>query len=283
MNKIIEIKNLTFKYPNTESLILDNLSFSVKENSWTTLIGQNGSGKSTIARLLIGLLAAEMDKKDPYFIKIDGMELNEKNIWKIRDKIGIVFQNPDNQFVGSTVEDDVAFGLENKGISRGKMLALVNEALNQVGMAEFNESEPAQLSGGQKQRVAIAGILAVKPKIIILDEATSMLDPEGKKSILNLIKKIKQQYNLTVISITHDLEEVEKSDEVLVLDSGKIVLQDNPDAIFNHAELLQKIGLGLPFGYQLADKLRKKGFLISKNANTQEKLVKEICQLNLKK
>lgn len=283
MNKIIEIRNLTFSYPNTSNPILNNLSFSVKENSWTTLIGHNGSGKSTIARLLIGLLVAEKDKKDPYAIKIDGMELNDENIWKIRDKVGIVFQNPDNQFVGSTVEDDVAFGLENKGISREKMLPLVDEALSQVGMEEFKNSEPAQLSGGQKQRVAIAGILAVKPKIIILDEATSMLDPEGKKCILNLIKKIKQQYNLTVISITHDLEEVEKADEVLVLDNGKIILQDKPEVIFDNANLLNEIGLGLPFIYQLAEKLRQKGFLISKQANTQEKLVKEICQLSLKK
>ncbi|MFV8214835.1 energy-coupling factor transporter ATPase, partial [Streptococcus pluranimalium] len=189
-----------------------DVSFHVKPGEWISIVGHNGSGKSTTARLLDGLLLAESGK-----ITIAGKELTEDNIWTIRQDIGMVFQNPDNQFVGATVEDDVAFGLENKGISHSEMATRVEEALKLVDMASFRRREPARLSGGQKQRVAIAGAIAVRPKIIIFDESTSMLDPEGRQELLSTIQKIRQEFQLTILSITHDLDEVVMSDRVIVM------------------------------------------------------------------
>ena len=194
---MIEIKNLKFKYNQDQtSYTLNDVSFHVKRGEWLSIVGHNGSGKSTTARLIDGLLVAESGQ-----IIIDGQELTEENVWDIRDKIGMVFQNPDNQFVGATVEDDVAFGLENKGLSYEEMVSRVQEALSFVGMTEFKDREPARLSGGQKQRVAIAGIVAMRPSILILDEATSMLDPEGRQELIQSIKAIRQQYGMTVLSI----------------------------------------------------------------------------------
>lgn len=213
MSIIIDVKHVNFKYhEDQENYTLDDVSFHVKRGEWLSIIGHNGSGKSTTVRLLNGLLEAESGS-----IMIDGDILCEQNIWEIRQKIGMVFQNPDNQFVGATVEDDVAFGLENKGIPNDIMEERVNQALKMVGMSAFKEREPARLSGGQKQRVAIAGAIALRPLIIILDEATSMLDPKGRLNLIQTIKDIRKEYDLTVISITHDLDEVALSDRVLVM------------------------------------------------------------------
>lgn len=216
MKNIIEVQHLKYKYDNhVDDYILKDVTFHVKQGEWLSIVGHNGSGKSTTIRLIDGLLEAESGE-----IIIDGDELTLENVWEKRRHIGMVFQNPDNQFVGATVEDDVAFGLENQGLSRQEMKKRVEEALDLVGMLDFKKREPARLSGGQKQRVAIAGVVALRPAILILDEATSMLDPEGRRELIETVKGIRKDYDMTVISITHDLEEVAMSDRVLIMKKG---------------------------------------------------------------
>lgn len=280
VKNIVSFKNVSFTYSESKTPAVKNISFDVKEGSWFTILGHNGSGKSTITRLINGLLVA--DENSNSSIVIDGDQLNDKNLWEIRSKVGIVFQNPDNQFVGATVGDDVAFGLENRGVPRTEMLKIVDQAIKNVGMEEFITSEPANLSGGQKQRVAIAGILAVKPKILILDEATSMLDPQGRETIIKLVKKMKQKNNLTIISITHDINEVMLADEVLVLNDGIKMLQGRPNDIFENYELIKKIGLDIPFIFKVKLELKKHHISIPQNINSEEKLIEYLCQLNSK-
>ncbi|MDC0807322.1 energy-coupling factor transporter ATPase, partial [Collinsella aerofaciens] len=218
MKQMIELKNVSFRYDKTvEEYQIDTVSFHVKQGEWLSIVGHNGSGKSTVVRLIDGLLEAESGE-----IYVDGKQLTRETIWEIRSKIGIVFQNPDNQFVGATVEDDVAFGLENQGIPREEMLQRVEKAIEQVGMLEFKDREPSRLSGGQKQRVAIAGIIALRPTIIILDEATSMLDPEGREDLMAVMRELQKKFQLTIISITHDLTEIALSDRTLVFQKGKL-------------------------------------------------------------
>lgn len=280
VKNIVSFKNVSFTYSESKTPAVKNISFDVEEGSWFTILGHNGSGKSTITRLINGLLVA--DENSNSSIVIDGDQLNDKNLWEIRSKVGIVFQNPDNQFVGATVGDDVAFGLENRGVPRTEMLKIVDQAIKNVGMEEFITSEPANLSGGQKQRVAIAGILAVKPKILILDEATSMLDPQGRETIIKLVKKMKQKNNLTIISITHDINEVMLADEVLVLNDGIKLLQGRPNDIFENYELIKKIGLDIPFIFKVKLELKKHHISIPQNINSEEKLIEYLCQLNSK-
>ena len=280
VKNIVSFKNVSFTYSESKTPAVKNISFDVEEGSWFTILGHNGSGKSTITRLINGLLVA--DKNSNSSIVIDGDQLNDKNLWEIRSKVGIVFQNPGNQFVGATVGDDVAFGLENRGVPRTEMLKMVDQAIKNVGMEEFITSEPANLSGGQKQRVAIAGILAVKPKILILDEATSMLDPQGRETIIKLVKKMKRKNNLTIISITHDINEVMLADEVLVLNDGIKMLQGRPNDIFENYELIKKIGLDIPFIFKVKLELKKHHISIPQNINSEEKLIEYLCQLNSK-
>ncbi len=218
MKDIIQIKNISFNYPEQEKLF-NNFSMNIQEGKWTAIIGQNGSGKSTLARLIDGLIVLKSGQ-----IIVDGLTVNDTNIFEIRNKIGMVFQNPEDQFVGATVEDDVAFGLENRQVPREQMHQIVEQSLRQVGMWDFRDRIPANLSGGQKQRVAIAGIIALSPKIIILDEATSMLDPRGRQDILKLVNQIKRENNLTVISITHDIDEAAGADQVIVVNQGSTIL-----------------------------------------------------------
>lgn len=271
---MIEIKNLKFKYNQDQtSYILDDVSFHVKPGEWLSIVGHNGSGKSTTARLIDGLLVAESGH-----IIVDGQELTEDNVWEIRNKIGMVFQNPDNQFVGATVEDDVAFGLENKGIAYEEMVSRVQEALSFVGMLEFKDREPARLSGGQKQRVAIAGIIAMRPSILILDEATSMLDPEGRQELIQSIKDIRQQYGMTVLSITHDLDEVTMSDRVLVLKKGKVESISSPRELFSRGSELVDLGLDIPFSALLTQKLRNKGLIDCEDYLTEKELVEQLWE-----
>lgn len=277
---IVSFKNVTFTYPDTSTPAISNLSFNIKEGSWTALIGHNGSGKSTVSKLINGLLAP--DDSDKSEIIVAGTKLNSETVWDIREDVGIVFQNPDNQFVGATVSDDVAFGLENRAVPRSEMLKIVAQAISDVGMTDYANAEPASLSGGQKQRVAIAGILAIKPKIIILDESTSMLDPEGKQQILDLVWRVKKENKLTVISITHDIDEASLADQVLVLDDGRLIDQGVPSKIFKQVDLIEKIGLDIPFTFRLKELLSDKGIIISDEVDTEEKLVKELCQLNSK-
>lgn len=266
MNKILEVENLTFKYEEEQEMpTLDGVSFAVHAGEWVSIIGQNGSGKSTTARAIDGLLENVSGS-----IKIDGQILSSENVWALRQKIGMVFQNPDNQFVGATVEDDVAFGMENQGIPREEMILRVDQALKQVNMLEFKGKEPARLSGGQKQRVAIAGIIALRPEIIILDEATSMLDPTGRAEIMRVIREIKAEYNLTVLSITHDLDEATLSDRVLVMRAGKIIKSAKPEELFGSGEDMVNIGLDMPFTSSLAEDLRVNFNLPEKYLNGEE-------------
>ena len=246
MKNIIEVNNLKYKYENeSEQYILNDVTFHVKQGEWLSIVGHNGSGKSTTVRLIDGLLEAESGE-----IFIAGDRLTAENVWEKRRHIGMVFQNPDNQFVGATVEDDVAFGLENQGIDHATMVSRVTEALEIVGMKEFKDREPARLSGGQKQRVAIAGVVALRPDIIILDEATSMLDPEGRLDLIQTVKRIKDSHNMTVISITHDLDEVALSDRVLVMKKGRVESSSTAKELFSRSDL-EELGLDQPFSNQV--------------------------------
>lgn len=272
----IEIKNLNFSYDQTQDVVKD-VSFVVKKGSYTTLIGHNGSGKSTIAKLIIGLL-----EKEKGSILIDGDELSLETIEGIRRKIGIVFQNPDNQFIGATVRDDIAFGLENHQVAPSKMDEIIENYAKEVGMSEYLDHEPTRLSGGQKQRVAIAGILSMKPEILILDEATSMLDPEGKEDINNLVKQLHKENNMTILSITHDVEEVLKSDHVIVMYEGRIVKDGTPSEVMKNEEELVRLKLAAPYSVRLANELKKLGIPV-KQAWDMEGMVDELCQLLLNK
>lgn len=271
---MIEIKNLKFKYNQDQtSYTLNDVSFHVKHGEWLSIVGHNGSGKSTTARLIGGLLVADSGQ-----IIVDGQELTEETVWDIRDKIGMVFQNPDNQFVGATVEDDVAFGLENKGLPYKEMVSRVQEALSFVGMMDFKDREPARLSGGQKQRVAIAGIIAMRPSILILDEATSMLDPEGRQELIQYIENIRQQYGMTVLSITHDLDEVAMSNRVLVLKQGKVESISSPRELFSRGSELVDLGLDIPFSALLTQKLKNQGLIDCESYLTEKELVEQLWE-----
>ena len=279
-DNIIKIKNVSFSYPESETPAIDNISFNVTRGSWTSIIGHNGSGKSTIIRLINGLLVPD-ESGDP-LIEVDGIKLTDDTVWEVRNRVGIVFQNPDNQFVGATVADDVAFGLENRGIPHSKMVKIVPEAIKAVGMSEYANSEPANLSGGQKQRVAIAGILAIKPKIIVLDEATSMLDPEGRNQILSIVQDMKDKYDLTVISITHDIDEANMADQVLVMNDGKLITQGSTKTVFSQVSLLKSIGLDVPFFEQIKEKLQQDAIKLPDNLDSEKELINYLCQLNSK-
>lgn len=274
MKSIIDVKNLSFRYKESQEYYdVKDITFHVKRGEWLSIVGHNGSGKSTTVRLIDGLLEAESGE-----IIIDGQRLTEENIWSIRRQIGMVFQNPDNQFVGATVEDDVAFGLENQGLSRQEMKKRVEEALALVGMLEFKKREPARLSGGQKQRVAIAGVVALRPAILILDEATSMLDPEGRRELIETVKGIRKDYDMTVISITHDLEEVAMSDRVLVMKKGSIESTSSPRELFSRNDLDQ-IGLDDPFANQLKNSLSQNGYDLPGNYLTESELEDKLWEL----
>ena len=273
--KQLEVKNLSFSYDESTHAVR-HVSFAIEKGRYTTIIGHNGSGKSPIAKLLIGLL-----EKDEGEILIDDLPLNEENLMEIRSRVGIVFQNPDNQFIGSTVRDDIAFGLENHCVEQSKMDAIITEFAEKVNMSEYLESEPTRLSGGQKQRVAIAGVLAMAPEMIIFDESTSMLDPQGKDEINRVIRQLHEETQLTIISITHDIEEVAKSDHVLVMDQGEIKMEGTPDEILLRDKELIRLHLDIPFSIKLQQQLKKNG-LTMKPEITIEGLVNQLCQFDLK-
>lgn len=272
MKQMIELKNVSFRYDKTvEEYQIDRVSFHVKQGEWLSIVGHNGSGKSTVVRLIDGLLEAESGE-----IYIDGKQLTRETIWEIRSKIGIVFQNPDNQFVGATVEDDVAFGLENQGIPREEMLQRVEKAIEQVGMLEFKDREPSRLSGGQKQRVAIAGIIALRPTIIILDEATSMLDPEGREDLMAVMRELQKKFQLTIISITHDLSEIALSDRTLVFQKGKLESSMTPRELFSRNDL-NEIGLDKPFSKQVQESLSSH-FPLKQDYLTESELLDQLWE-----
>ena len=274
MENIIEVRNLKYKYDSeSENYTLNDVSFQVKKGEWLSIVGHNGSGKSTTVRLIDGLLEAESGD-----IIISGDKLIAENVWEKRRQIGMVFQNPDNQFVGATVEDDVAFGLENQGLAYDLMVERVQQALELVGMQDFKEREPARLSGGQKQRVAVAGVVALRPDIIILDEATSMLDPEGRLDLIQIVKKIKDSNQLTVISITHDLDEIALSDRVLVMKEGQVESTATPRELFSREDL-EELGLDQPFVNQVKAALRQSGFSLPGSYLTEKELQDQLWAL----
>ena len=274
MENIIEVRNLKYKYDSeSENYTLNDVSFQVKKGEWLSIVGHNGSGKSTTVRLIDGLLEAESGD-----IIISGDKLIAENVWEKRRQIGMVFQNPDNQFVGATVEDDVAFGLENQGLAYDLMVERVQQALELVGMQDFKEREPARLSGGQKQRVAVAGVVALRPDIIILDEATSMLDPEGRLDLIQTVKKIKDGNQLTVISITHDLDEIALSDRVLVMKEGQVESTATPRELFSREDL-EELGLDQPFVNQVKAALRQSGLSLPDSYLTEKELQDQLWAL----
>ena len=271
----INVEHLSYHYPEADKAALADVSFRVPAGEWWAIIGHNGSGKSTLAKNINGLLAPEAGT-----VTVAGMKLSEETVWDIRAKVGIVFQNPDNQFVGATVADDVAFGLENRAVPRPEMVVRVQSALEAVNMQAFAKREPARLSGGQKQRVAIAGIVAQQPEIIILDEATSMLDPAGRLEILTLIRELRQKQQLTVLSITHDIDEAAGADQVLVLDDGQVIEQGAPATIFAHGEELLQLGLDVPYAEKLKAALQKRSVRMKADYLDEEGLVKDLWTLH---
>lgn len=272
--KKIEIEHLSFSY-DEQIKALDDVSFSIEEGSYTAIVGHNGSGKSTIAKLLIGLLEAQSGT-----IRVDGIELKEETVYDIRDKVGIVFQNPDNQFIGATVADDIAFGLENHQVPHEQMQQIIEEFAARVNMSKYLNSEPTKLSGGQKQRVAIAGVLAMRPQILIFDESTSMLDPQGKAEINALIKKIHEETGITIISITHDIEEMVSSDHVIVMKEGHVVMDGTPSEVLNNEEELVQMQLDIPFSLKFVNEMKKHGISLKREIR-MEKVVDELCRLRL--
>lgn len=270
---LISLKNVSFSYDKRHNA-LDNLSFDVERGEYLAVIGHNGSGKSTLARLLNALLLP-----DDGSIFVDGLSIaDKKNLFEIRKRVGVVFQNPDNQIVASIVEDDIAFGPENLGVKREEIANRIDFALKAVNMEEFRKSSPTRLSGGQKQRIAIAGVLALNPQVLILDESTAMLDPQGRKEVLQVVKKLNKEKGVTVIAITHYMEEVVDADRVIVLDNGKMVMQDTPREIFKREEELKAIGLELPLASYIAQKLRNAGVEIPKGILTETELMEALCK-----
>ncbi|RKQ32317.1 energy-coupling factor ABC transporter ATP-binding protein [Oceanobacillus halophilus] len=274
---LIEFKDVSFRYGEDQPWVLKNVSFTIDEDEWVAIIGHNGSGKSTIAKLINGLLFPQEGE-----ILIDGKKVTEDSIWDIRKDVGMVFQNPDNQFVGATVQDDVAFGMENRGISRETMVERIESTLNAVGMKDYLLTEPHRLSGGQKQRVAIASVLAISPKVLILDEATAMLDPNGRKEIMQTVSGLQDRQGLSLITITHDLQEVVQADRVLVMNGGQIWDEAEPRKIFAKKEELREIGLDVPFVAILADALLDAGITIAHEPLNHEELLEDLWTLHSK-
>ena len=277
MSRIIEVKNLSYTYPNEEGKVnkpaLDNISFNVDQGEFVGIIGHNGSGKSTLSKLLNAIILPTSG--DVIVAKMNTKK--EENIWTIRQTAGMVFQNPDNQLVATIVEDDVAFGPENLGVPPEEIRKRVDEALKTVAMEEYKTKKPHQLSGGQKQRIAIAGILAMEPDCIIFDEPTAMLDPSGRKEVMQTIAKLNQEKKMTVLHITHYMSELTKADRIIVMDQGKIVMQGNPREIFSQVEALKAIGLDVPQMTELGYLLNQDGFDIPKDILTIDEMAGALC------
>lgn len=269
----VKLTNIQYQYPNADQNVLDNVNISFPQGQWTAIIGRNGSGKSTMARLIDGLLVPKAGS-----ITVEGVPVVEETLSQIHQRVGIVFQNPDNQFVGATVADDVAFGLENRQVPPAEMRSRIQAALKAVDMEKLADAEPAMLSGGQKQRVAIAGILALRPHIIILDEATSMLDPAGRQLVLQLLQRLRAQNKYTIISITHDPAEMVVADQILILDRGRIIRQGATATVLQDVDLLQQVGVGVPAGQALHKALVERGVAVPDRYFTTKEMVEWLCQ-----
>ena len=278
MKPIISLKNVSYTYEDNEgegTNALCGVSLDIGENEFVAVLGHNGSGKSTLAKLLNGLYSPTDGK-----VIICGMDTSvEDNIFSIRQSAGMIFQNPDNQLVATIVEEDIAFGLENLGIPPAEIRARVDEALSMVRMERYSQSAPHMLSGGQKQRVAIAGIIAMKPRIIIMDEPTAMLDPSGRKEVMDTIFSLREKMDLTVVCITHFMEEAARAQRIVVMDGGEIAMEGTPKEIFRQVDRLKEIGLDVPAATELAQSLRANGVQLSDDILTPKELSEEICRL----
>lgn len=274
---LLQLENVSFSYDKTKNAV-NNVSLSIEEGEWVAIIGHNGSGKSTLAKLFNGLL-----KPDEGTILVDGLNsCDKKQVFEVRKRVGVVFQNPDNQLVASIVEDDVAFGPENLGIERKEIGERIDFALSSVGMEKFRYSSPTRLSGGQKQRIAIAGVLALKPQILVLDESTAMLDPVGRKEVLEVVKKLNKEQKVTVINITHYMDEAVDADRIIVMNGGEVALCGTPEYVFKQKDKLSDFGLQIPLAAKIADKLRERGIDLPDGILTDERLAEELCKLKQK-
>ena len=277
MSEIVKVENLVYRYDDeiiTKNAI-DNVSFDIKEGEFVVVIGHNGSGKSTLAKHFNGIFYPTEGN-----VYINGMNTRDDSlIWKIRQKAGMVFQNPDNQIVATIVEEDVAFGPENLGVDKDTIRKRVDEALSLVNMTEFAKKQPHNLSGGQKQRVAIAGIIAMRPDCIIFDDPTAMLDPSGRKEVVDTILKLNKEEGKTVVHITHFMDEATEADRIIVMDEGQIKMQGKPREIFSRVEELNALGLDVPQMTELSYELNKEGISLKEDILTVEEMVEELCQL----
>ena len=271
---IIRLKDVVFEYEGSKAPAVDHVTLDVQEGEFLAVLGRNGSGKSTLARLLNALMLPTSGE-----IEVDGMVATEENPYDVREVCGMVFQNPDNQIVATVVEEDCAFGLENRGVPSAEIRRRVDEALKEVGMQDRALTSPSMLSGGQKQRIAIAGVLAMRPKIIVFDESTAMLDPVGRKDIFSIAKRINREEGITVIWITHFMEEAVQADRLVVMDHGKVELQGKPREVFSNVDEVLQLGLDVPEMMKLSHKLRKAGVAIPADVLTVEEMAVELCRL----
>ena len=274
---LIELNDVSFSYDKVNNAI-KSVSLKVEEGEYVAIVGHNGSGKSTLAKIMNGLLVPDKGE-----VKVDGFSSNDKkSIFEIRKRVGVVFQNPDNQLVASIVEDDVAFGPENLGVPRKEIGERIDFALSAVNMEQYRHRSPTRLSGGQKQRIAIAGVLALKPMVLVLDESTAMLDPKGRKEVLGVAEKLNKEQKTTVIAITHYMEEVAFADRVIVMNKGRVVLEGTPKEIFDRKDEIKAYGLELPLASEIADRLIKRGVKLPEGIITEEQLRGALCELKQK-
>lgn len=275
MSELIKIENLIYKYDEKSKHAVDNLNFSIKKGEFVVIIGHNGSGKSTLAKLFNGIFIPTSGE-----VIVEGINTKEDSrIWDIRQKVGMVFQNPDNQIVATVVEDDVAFGPENLGIEKSEIRRRVDNALALVRMSEFSKRQPHNLSGGQKQRIAIAGIIAMSPDCIIFDEPTAMLDPRGRKEVMETIIRLNKEEGKTIVHITHFMDEATEADRVLVMEEGQIIMEGKPREIFSQVKKLKSLGLDVPQMTEFAYMLRQEGVDLDNQILTTEEMVDSLCQL----
>ena len=284
MSEAIRFSHVYFSYEQNKDVVeaskctINDVSFTINKGEYVALIGHNGSGKSTIAKIIVGILEAFTDGNENDGVYIDGIKMTENNYQSLQKKIGMVFQNPDNQIIGTVVEEDVGFGPENMGVPTEKIWERVDESLKKTGMTSYRYHSPNKLSGGQKQRVAIAGVMAMRPKCIILDEPTAMLDPNGRKEVLEAVSDLNRREGVTVILITHYMEEVVHADKVYVMDNGEVVMQGTPREIFSQVETLKEYRLDVPQVTLLAHELHKAGVDIPEGILTKEELVGALCR-----
>ena len=272
--KIIQLKNVVFEYPNAEHPAVDHVTMDVAEGEFLAILGRNGSGKSTLAKLLNALIMAEEGE-----VIVGGLKVTEDNPYQVRGICGMVFQNPDNQIVATVVEEDCAFGLENMGVPSEEIRRRVDQALEEVRMKKRALSSPSMLSGGQKQRVAIAGVLAMRPRIIVFDESTAMLDPVGRKDVFSIAKRLNKEEGITVVWITHFMEEAVQADRVAVMDKGGLVCEGEPRKVFADVDKVLDMGLDVPEMMKLAAKLRASGVNVADDVLTIDEMAVELCRL----